>query len=341
MNEVLFTQERHLGIITLNRPKALNALNHEMTVAIMAQLQCWAEDASIAAVLIRAVPGRAFCAGGDIRWIYEMGQHDKDSAMDYFRWEYKLNHMIHEYPKPYIALMDGFTMGGGVGVSLHGAYRVAGDGFVFAMPETTIGFFPDIGASYLLHGCPGFVSTYLALTGDRLYHQQALAVGLVDYHLSSASLDVLVDELQSMDLQVAVDEQIKACLSKYALPKKSNAWDEDILQHINQCFKFDAVEDIIQALSMQNNAWSKRVLHDLAYKAPKSLKVTLMQMQKTKNMSLAECLAVDGVLVNHFLHDHDFYEGVRALLIDIDRNPKWRPKTLVEVTDEMVLDYFI
>lgn len=166
--EVLFSQEGQLGFITLNRPKALNALTLTMIMALQKQLSIWKEDYSIKAVVVQAVPGNAFCAGGDIRWLYNAGRSKDSEQMQFFWHEYRLNHFIHHFGKPYISLLDGITMGGGVGISLHGSHPVASERFVFAMPETGIGFFPDIGASYLLNRCPGFLGVYLGLTGNKL-----------------------------------------------------------------------------------------------------------------------------------------------------------------------------
>jgi enoyl-CoA hydratase len=337
--EVLFTQEGHLGCITLNRSSALNALTLPMIMALQKQLELWKEDNTIHAVILRAAPGNAFCAGGDVRWLY-YSERGKDSEQMQFFWhEYRLNHFIHQFGKPYISLMDGITMGGGVGISMHGSHPVASERFIFAMPETSIGFFPDIGASHLLAHCPGFLGIYLGLTGNRLGPQDAMKAGLVKQIISSEQMQQMVNELITMDLSIDAHTQVDQCLKAYARPH-SNEELSLIKPLIDVCFSHPTVEMIRASLRSHDGAWAESVDNTLGQKSPLSLKITLSQLQKAKGLSLAECLKMDFDLVGHFMNASDFYEGVRALLIEKDKNPHWNPSRLDLITESMVVNYF-
>lgn len=336
---ILFEKKGPLGLITLNRPDALNALNLTMIIALQKQLTLWKVDPAVKAVVLQATPGKAFCAGGDIRCLYEEGQKNPKETSQFFWQEYRLNHFIQHFGKPYIALMDGITMGGGVGISLHGSHPVASPRFVFAMPETGIGFFPDIGASHLLMRIPDNAGIYLGLSGDRLGADDALATGLVNAILPSEKMPDFVQALAETDFASVPHTQVDACLETFAIPL---AGDQPSRLHplIRSAFAHPSVEAIIDALSQSENAWAKKALQNLQQKSPLSLKITLTQLLRAQSLTLAECLKMDFGLVNHFIRDHDFYEGVRALLVDKDKMPKWNPATLAAVTEGRVADYF-
>lgn len=338
-NEVLFEQKGQLGLITLNRPNALNALTLPMIQAMQQQLQKWKTDNSIKAVVVVAAPGKAFCAGGDVRWLYDAGKQGDAQQMQFFWHEYRLNHFINSFGKPYISLIDGMVMGGGVGISLHGSHPIASERFVFAMPETTIGFFPDIGASYLLNRCPGSLGIYLALTGNRLKAQDAKKTGLVKYLLASESMPKLLEALIAADLSSDAGAQVDACIEQFE--RAHDASEASALNPmIDTCFAQASVELIYQTLEKMDNQWAITNVDTLKKKAPLSLKITLAQMHKTKTLSLADCLKMDYDLVSHFMQGSDFYEGVRALLVDKDHNPQWQPADLDLVTEKMVISYF-
>ena len=336
---MLFIQEGQLGLITLNRPTALNALTISMIKALQKQLALWKEDETIGAVVLRAAPGNAFCAGGDVRWLYNTGRDNHAEQMQFFWHEYRLNHFIHEFGKPYISLMDGITMGGGVGVSLHGSHPVASERFVFAMPETGIGFFPDIGASHLLTRCPDFFGMYLGLTGNRLGPQDALQVGLIKHIIASEQMPTVIDDLHHIDLTKDAHSRVTQCLNKYTKVLEDKELTS-IKPLIDACFSQPTVESIRKSLSNCQDARTEKIDHTLSQKSPLSLKVTLHQLQKAKGLSLAECLKMDYDLVGHFMNDSDFYEGVRALLVDKDKNPRWEPARLDLVSDDKVVNYF-
>lgn len=338
-DEVFFEEEGQLGIITLNRPKALNALTYTMICSMQKQLSLWKRADSIRAVLVQAVPGSAFCAGGDIRSLYynkgkELGQRE-------FFWnEYRLNHFIHHLGKPYVSLIDGMVMGGGVGVSLHGSHPIGSERFVFAMPETSIGFFPDIGASYLLTRCPDYLGIYLGLTGNRLGPQEALAAGLIKHILRSEQIPKLVDTLRNTDLSKDAFKEVDRCIQEHCVTP-SDYESNPMKPELNACFAQLSVEAIKHSLEKINEDWALTLANTLSQKSPLSLKVTLAQLYKAKGLTLAQCLQMDYTLMSHFIKGHDLYEGIRALLIDKDKNPHWNPTGLEEVQEELVEGYFV
>lgn len=336
--DILFTRNQHIGIITLARPAALNALTLPMIKVMQKKLIQWEKDASIHAVVIQAEPGKAFCAGGDVRSLYEAGNVDPAAQMEFFWHEYRLNRYIHYYNKPYIALMDGITMGGGVGISLHGSHPVATENFRFAMPETAIGFFPDIGASWLLARCPGKIGLYAALTGNRFDAQQALAARLIHTIIPAEKLPLALHALCEADFSEDAFERVSGCLQEFALQVNAELPD---LDKINTFFAADSVEAIFNALEHASEFWAVEQLKSLKTKSPLALKVTFEQIKKAQKLSMSQCIQMDYGLVRHFMNDHDFYEGVRALLIDKDKSPRWQPARLDAVTPQQVAAYFI
>lgn len=337
---IIFTQEKQIGLVTLNRPEALNALTLDMIIAFYQQLSDWEHDETIKAVVICAAKNsKAFCAGGDVRWLYEMGCAKNPTQMDFFINEYKLNQYIDEYPKPFIALMDGITMGGGVGISLHGRYAIASENFVFAMPETSIGFFPDIGASFLLANCPDNFGVYLGLTGNRLNARDAFDLGLINYIIASKDLDSLLSMLLDVDLSFETDVRIEHSLSRFNAPE-INSTIALIRNEVRNCFAGKSIESILKKLSLSNDEWHVKTKNNLLSKSPLSLKITLQQILFAKDRNLEDCLITDLHLARHFMQDQDFYEGVRALLIDKDKSPHWKPSSIEQVTNSMIDRYF-
>jgi enoyl-CoA hydratase len=337
-DEVFFSQEGSLGVITLNRPRALNALTLNMILNMQKQLSLWKEDKAIHAVVVKAVPGNAFCAGGDIRSLYD-ARHTNKEQMQFFMHEYRLNHFIHHFSKPYIALIDGIVMGGGVGISLHGSHPIASERYVFAMPETSIGFFPDIGASYLLTRCPGYLGIYLGLTGNRLNAFESMNAGLVTNIVSSAQMPALYDALMNENLATNAFERVDHCLQNFALSSISQSGNFDI-SVIETCFSPSTIEEIQHCLHNENTTWTQEVANIMAQKSPLSLKVTLAQLHRAKGLSLTQCLQMDYDVVSHFIRGDDLYEGIRALLVDKDKNPQWHPNRLHLVSESMVERYF-
>jgi enoyl-CoA hydratase len=327
----------NIGLITLNRQHALNALNAGMFHAIHFHLKKWENMPTIKAVVIRAAPGRAFSAGGDIRYIYEKKIENDPHLNDFFSFEYNINKCIFHYPKPYIAILDGITMGGGAGISMHGSHRIATKNCIFAMPETTIGFFPDIGSSYFLSRLPHHIGVYLGLSGNKITYQDCYALGLVEAVIDLESQDLLLKTLVETPLtnSISVDNAID--LYRVPVPKSILLNSQE---DIEACFSKSSVEEIIEALKIKNTDWSRDVVETLKTKSPTSLKVTLEEITKGKKLDFDACMEMENNIMKNMLLGHDFFEGIRALMIDKDKNPKWQPNTLENVTKEKVNSYF-
>jgi len=335
-NEILFERRGAAGVVTLNRPKALNAVTHAMVLALRAQLDDWANDPAVTRVVITAAGERAFSAGGDIRALYDLGKAGRhDEALQFWRDEYPLNAAIKNYRKPYVALIDGIAMGGGIGVSVHGSHRVAGDKFQFAMPEVGIGFFPDVGATWFLPRMPGEVGTLCALTGERFNSADSCAAGIATHRVPSARFPALLEGLAGT---VSVD----AVLSAFSEP----AGEGPIMVKraaIDRLFKGDRVEDILAALEHEtgpDREWAHNTAATIRTKSPLSLKLALAQVRHGKTSDFAACMRAELRIVSRVIHDHDFYEGVRAVIVDKDNKPRWQPAALGEVSDAEVERHF-
>jgi enoyl-CoA hydratase/carnithine racemase len=340
--EILLGRDRGLATITINRPQALNALTLANYRRIDPALRAWAADPSVHAVVVRGAGDRAFCAGGDVRAVYEAGRGisgDPNLTAIFFREEYELIRRIHYFPKPYIAIIDGITMGGGAGISVNGAYRIATEHTQFAMPETGIGLFPDVGATRFLNRCPGHIGRYLGLTGARLNAADALYCGFATHGMQRDRIEALLDELTSEPAAV------EACLGRFAAAPDPPPL-ASLQSAIDRCFAGNTVEAILDALAAEASAggahagWAAETRADLLAKSPTSLKITLRQLTIGRDYDLDAALALEYRLTQHVMAGHDFYEGIRAMLIDRDRNPQWRPATLAEVTDGMIDAYF-
>ena len=343
--EILFEemtgQGGNLGIITLQRQQALNALNYSMVLSLDKQLALWEKADHIKAVIIRAAEGRAFCAGGDLRFTYEKWlKHEKETTLaQFFRDEYRLNRRIFHYPKPYIALLDGITMGGGVGISIHGSHRVATDRLVFAMPETGIGFFPDVGGSYFLPRLPGKIGYYLGLVGARINYNDCCAVGIAQYLVSREALLTMTSTLADTAFGHDANATVTQVLNQFTMPVQPAAL-LNLQAEIDTCFSHKTVEKIIQSLESSSNSWGRETVAMLSKKSPTSLKVSLRQLHEGQHLDFDHCMRLEYRLVNRFLQEHDFREGIRAVIIDKDQSPQWQPSHLEGVTMEMVDKYF-
>lgn len=338
----IYFEERHgedgtIGIITLRRVNALNALNHDMFLSLYEQLTHWEKSPLIKAVIIRAASGRAFCAGGDIRYAYELKMKNDPNLINFFTDEYRLDRLIYHYKKPYIALLDGITMGGGVGLSIFASHQMATERMVFAMPETGIGFYPDIGASYFLSRLPSYIGYYLGLTGAMIAYNDCLALGIVNYVISHDMQETIIAALVNAPLPDI--DAVSRLLNQFNISSPAS----DLLTHkncIEHCFSKSSVEDIIAALVEWNDRWSQDVAANLKTKSPTSLKVTLAALQRGEKQDYDTCMDMELAMTKHFLHSHDFFEGIRATVIDKDRKPRWRPSQLNEVTVDCVNEYF-
>ena len=304
-----------------------------MVRAFTRQLSEWRDDPSITRVILTAAGNRAFSAGGDIRALYDAGTSGRHSDMlAFYGEEYVLNTIIKTYPKPYVALIDGIVMGGGVGLSVHGSHRVAGDRFLFAMPEVSIGFFPDVGATWFLPRLPGERGTYCALTGERLGADDGIAATVATHRVASARFPDLIDELCGA---VSVD----ATLAAFAEP----AGDGKLAANrsaVDRLFAADRVEDILTALDADADAFAKNAAATIRLKSPTSLKLALAQIRAGAALSFQACMETEFCIVSCVIHGHDFYEGVRAVIVDKDNAPRWRPATLAEVADAEIARHF-
>lgn len=328
-----------VGLITLNRPQVLNALNHAMFLALNHHLKKWDESDHIKAVIIQAVAGRAFCAGGDIRYAYERGRLNDPALPHFFRDEYRVNQRIHFFSKPYIALLDGITMGGGAGISMHGSHRVITERMTFAMPETGIGLFPDIGATYFLSRLPYKIGFYLGLTGTRIFSQDCLAVGLATQCVSHESLLKIIDLIVDTPLDADAKRSVTLLLKTFEIAPEPSLLMKHKLE-IELAFSENTVEGIIKALKHFPSEWCHQTAETILTKSPTSLKVTLKALQKATSLDFESCMKMEYRLVNHFLKGQDFYEGVRAAVIDKDQKPHWNPNQLNLISDEKVNQYF-
>ncbi len=333
-------RDGNLGLITLTRQQVLNALNQKMINAIDTQLIEWESANQIKAVVIRAAEGRAFCAGGDVRSVYERKLQRDPGLTDFFRDEYTLNRRIHDYSKPYIALLNGITMGGGVGISAHASHRVASDKLLFAMPETGIGFYPDVGTTWILSRLPNKLGYYLGLTGARITTGDCIAAGLVDYQIDAQQFSELIYALADCAFENDERASVSQVIKNFSVvPSPSELFSYENI--IAECFSEKTVEKIISALKDQKNNWCEEVVSLLATKSPTSLKVTLRALQEAEHLDFDDAIQREFCLTTHFLGAKDFFEGIRAVLVDKDQMPRWTPATLNEVTAAEVKKYFL
>jgi enoyl-CoA hydratase len=350
--EILFGRAGGLATILINRPQALNALTLANYCLLGRELAALADDAGVHAVAIRGAGGRAFCAGGDIRAIYEAGRGiagDPRLPSVFFREEYERIRQVHRFPKPYVAVVDGITMGGGAGMSVNGAYRVATERTVFAMPETGIGLFPDVGATRFLNRCPGRIGRYLGLTGARLGGADALYCGFATHFVPQERVEALLAAFAAIAWRKGAEaRQVEGVLAGFAADPGAAVPGLDpgiarLRPAIDRLFAEGSVEEILAALAREKGewaGWAEETRAGLLQKSPLSLKVTLRQLDIGRDYDLESALALEYRLTQHFMATHDFYEGVRAMIIDKDRNPRWRPSSLAEVDEALVASYF-
>jgi enoyl-CoA hydratase len=333
-----------VGVMTLNRPEALNALTMEMCRAIDQKLAQWQQMGSIKAVVIQSLDDKAFCAGGDVRYVYEQAKSGIKKSREFFWHEYRMNHRIYHFNKPYIALMHGLTMGGGAGVSVHGTHRVAAENLIFAMPETGIGFFPDVGASYFLPRCPGKVGNYIALTGARLQIADALYAGMVDHLVPKESFESLIGAITETRFGSNPCMEVSDIINAFSIDADGMEVAKPYLlerrNEINHFFSANSIERLLTDLSESDLSWCQDTLTTLLRKSPTSLKVTLQALVEGKQMDFDNCLKMESRIANRFLEGHDFYEGIRAAIVAKDYEPSWQPNNLEEVTPEIVASYF-
>jgi enoyl-CoA hydratase/carnithine racemase len=339
--------QQHLGIITLDRPKALNSLSLDMVRALTDILRTWRDVADVAAVLIKSSTERAFCAGGDVRFFHQAGiakpQNGSALLEDFFSEEYALNHLIHCYPKPYIALMDGIVMGGGMGIAQAGPNsrcRIVTERTKMAMPEVNIGLFPDVGGSYFLSRTPGQLGCYLGLTGETVGAADALYAGLADFYLPAEQLPALQTHL----LQ-ANGANLKMALAQFCAPWQARcdvAASSLALNRatIDRHFSADQVSELMASLETDDSPFSRQALIAMQQRSPLMMCVTLAQLRRGAEMSVSACLRMERDMVRRSFEHGEVLEGVRALVIDKDNTPRWSPPSVAQVTQQQIQHFF-
>lgn len=338
-SDVLFEQKGNVGHIIINRPQALNALNFNVIEGMRVQLEKWKDDKSISVVVVRGEGGKAFCAGGDVKAVYADGLerklHHKDNNLtyDFFYKEYSLNYMISQFPKPYVSLLDGIVMGGGVGVSVHGSHRIVTEHTMFAMPETGIGLFPDVGVVHFLSRCKDNIGLFLGLTGQRLKAADCMAIGFGTHFIKHVDVSTFISELER-------GEKLDTVLEKLKAKPEEDGFLKNAIDEIKFHFEHKTIEGIFESLSSAKTPWADEILERLYGLSPTSLKVTFKHIKESGKASLKDILITDFRLSQACMAGHDFYEGIRALLIDKDKNPKWMPETIINVPEHLVEQYF-
>lgn len=331
--EIRFEVIGKAGVVTLTRTKALNALTENMVHALAAALEAWEKDDAIRCVLVKA-EGRAFCAGGDIMNVYGAGK-EGNVLVGFFADEYRMNAQLARFPKPYVALIDGIVMGGGVGISVHGSHRVMTGNAIVAMPEVGIGFFPDVGGSHALSRLPGSFGMYMALTGNRVRQGDALAVGLATHAIDAESQQALIEALTTSG---DVDEVLRK-FSVVAAPQTDAATFDAIARH----FSKDTLDEVLESLKKdaeRGDDFAAATLSTMLSRSPTSLRVTWRQIREGSALSMDECMRMEFRVLNRMLTGKDFYEGIRAALIDKGSTPVWDPASLDEVGEADVDAYF-
>ena len=336
--DILFSREGGLARVTLNRPKALNALSQPMALALDVWLKEWQCDDSVQAVAILGCAREdgvvPFCSGGDIRSLYQqLDDPERKFAITFYEQEYRLNTLVFRFPKSYVSLIDGVVMGGGVGISFHGSHRVMSEKALFAMPETGIGLFPDVGATYFLPRCPGRMGLYMGLTGARIGVADALYLGLATHHVPSARLAEFDAALGS------VGGNIDGVLGAFASdPGEAPLAAQQ--EAVDRCFAGASVEAILDNLAAEGTEWAKQTIALLLEKSPTSLKITYRQLTQFNDLDFEAAMEVEYRMAIRCNFSHEFYEGIRAQIIDKDRQPKWQPARLEDVGADLVESYF-
>ncbi|MBA4011798.1 MAG: enoyl-CoA hydratase [Phenylobacterium sp.] len=333
-DEVLIRVEGEVGRITLNRPKALHALTTVMCTAMTEALLAWRDDPAVKLVLMDHSGERGFCAGGDIRMLAESGASDGKDAREFFFIEYRLNHLLFEYAKPVVVIMDGVTMGGGVGLAMPAGYRVATERTTFAMPETGIGLFPDVGGGWFLPRMPSHIGTWLALTGGRIKAADCELIGVATDFVESGKIEALKAAI------VADPAAIDGLLTEY----EGDAGRPPLAAHqdeIDRIFGADSLEQILAGLKLAGTEWADEQLKVLATKSPQTMKVALRQLRLGGKMeSFAENMTMEYRIGARVVQRHDFIEGVRAVIVDKDNAPRWNPASAEGVTEAMLDEIF-
>ncbi|WJE54891.1 enoyl-CoA hydratase/isomerase family protein [Bacillus cereus] len=341
---VLFSiSENGVASITLNRPKALNSLSYDMLQPIGQKLKEWEKDDCISIIVLKGAGTKGFCAGGDIKTLYEARSNEValQHAEQFFEEEYEIDTYLYHYPKPIIACLDGIVMGGGVGITNGAKYRIVTERTKWAMPEMNIGFFPDVGAAYFLNKAPGQTGRYVALSASVLKAADVLYINAADHYIPSETLPTFLDAIEKVNWHNQnVHITLKELINKYETTPGAESELASMQEEIDQHFSFQTVENIIHSLENTDSSFALKTKETLLSKSPFSLKVTLKQLIDGKAKSIEECFATDLILAKNFMRHEDFFEGVRSVVVDKDQNPQYKYKQLSDVSDEEVNRFF-
>jgi enoyl-CoA hydratase/carnithine racemase len=342
--EVLSEIRNHVAFITLNRPGALNALSLGMILELRDLLERCAADPEIYALLVRGAGEKAFCAGGDIRALYQSFKNSGSLHHEFFAAEYAVDYLLYDYPKPYIVVMDGITMGGGMGLAQGSRLRIVGERTRMAMPEVAIGFFPDVGGSYFLSRLPGKLGQYLALTGIQIRGADAMYCRLADFHLPPAAVAGLNDELAILPWSEDHDADVRQCIASAEAPAAAAPTLPPLRAAIDEHFSKSTVRAIVESLEgetrLEYAGWASQTATLMRSRSPTMLCVTLCQLERGAGMNLADCFRMELKLAAHSFAQGDFVEGVRAVLIDKDNAPRWQPGRIEDVSPASIDAFF-
>ncbi|NEU30981.1 enoyl-CoA hydratase/isomerase family protein [bacterium LRH843] len=333
-----------VGWIRLNRPNVLNSINVEVVEIIYEALEEWKNNEEVALICMYGEGEKGLCAGGDMRKFYDLRVNGVEAyAEEFFTKEYQMDYEIHHYPKPIVIYMNGVVMGGGVGLSVGATHRIATEKTKWAMPEMNIGFFPDVGASYFLNKMPGFAGRYLALTAQVIQASDALYSGVADYYLDSKNWQALKnDMIEKTWTSDSATSDLSQLLKRHCTTSSASSTIALLQEKIDHHFQYDTIEEIVSSLKevAESDEWAEQTMTILLSKSPTSLKVTLRQLKEGKHKSLQECFEMEKKMAIQFMKCSDFYEGVRSVLVDKDRSPKWNPSTLADVKEEEIIPFF-
>jgi enoyl-CoA hydratase/carnithine racemase len=342
--EVLSEVRNHVAFITLNRPGALNALSLGMILELRDLLERSSLDPKIHAVVLRGAGEKAFCAGGDIRALYHSFKNGTSLHREFFAAEYPVDHLLYDYPKPYVVVMDGITLGGGMGLAQGSRLRIVGERTRMAMPEVAIGFFPDVGGSYFLSRLPGKLGLYLALTGIQVRAADALYCRLADFHVPAATLAKLNETLAALSWSEDHHADVHRCIATAEAPATPAATLPPLRAAIDAHFSMPSVRAIIESLESESRGgfaqWAKQTAALMRSRSPTMLSVTLRQLERGAEMSLADCFRMELGMAAYSFTQGDFVEGVRAVLIDKDNAPRWRPSRIEDVSEASIDPFF-
>ncbi|MDK2917810.1 MAG: enoyl-CoA hydratase [Candidatus Petromonas sp.] len=344
-SDILFKVDKGIGWIKLNRPKKLNALSYDMIKLLYEQLIQWKDDERVAIIVMEGEGNKALCSGGDVRHLYDRKDSNlEEYAFGFFYTEYCMNMTMHCYPKPIVIYMNGIVMGGGVGVAVAGSHRIVNEKTKWAMPEMNIGLYPDVGGSYFLNKMPGHLGRYLALTSKSINAADVLYIGAADYYIDSSSWHKLKQAIGEKTWTInSAESELKDILNKFQEKPQIDPTIPLLEEKINKHFALNTVEDIVNSLEKEagkGDEWAEKIVKTILSKSPTSLKVTLRQLIEGQDKSLLECFKMELELSMNFMKSHDFFEGVRSVLVDKDRTPNWKPDTLEKIKEEDVKMFF-